>query len=650
MTTWHRLALPTRFFTASALVLALLMLAVVLIQSYFSSQDRLQRMQNQELPSALEAVANGIQAELNTAIAGSEALAKNPMLINWVKSGTPSDQLPSIQQVMAQVQRSLGASAVFMATNTGSEVRYHHYQDGELNWRYMEASNPDDSWYFNYLERNQPFELNLDTNAFSGDALRMFVNYSSDEHNPAGQPWMVAGGAMDMSEIARTIQDYSIGETGQVMLVLPTGQVDMHADISLVGELNISNRERGEQLLSQQQASIYRATWDGEEVFVGSLWIPSLQRFLVAEVPTQEIYQQIQSNQQATLGISLLLLLVGMALLYPLARALVAPVAQLGRQVQEVTENLDLTRSFTTQDQAEIGNLCRQMNQLMQRLRGTLNQVSAVTLEAEDLSTQLNTGAREATDAFHQQQTALEAITEVMDGITAKVGEIAFTATEASRASEEGKQVLVNSESQLEASYQAIGQLEQDMLNAREHMSSLLKHSEDILHVLDVIRGISEQTNLLALNAAIEAARAGEHGRGFAVVADEVRQLAQRTQSSTTEIQGMIDNLRLASSEVAEQMEISATSSNQGLDSLKKTRDQLHAMSERLGEVFAMNTRIADSTQHQQTEIERVHDGLQELAEQGARSSSMADQATAATSSLGQQVQQLQSKVAAFRC
>ena len=651
MSRWHRIALPSRMFLATALVVSLLLFAVVFLQSWLSSQDRLTRMQEQELPAALKAVAMGIQADLNTAIAGSEALAKNPIILEWIQAGTPENQLTSIAAVMAQTQRSLGASGVFMATNNGQDIRYHHYENGRLNWRFMDRNNPDDSWYFNYMGRKQAFELNLDTNAFSGDQLRMFVNYSSDQTNSLGEPWNVAGGAMDMSQLAQTIRQYSIGDTGQVMLVLPNGLVDIHADLDRVGKLNISPFDQAEQLLKNTtaEARIFKANWEGREVFVGSLWIPNLQRFLIAEVPTQEIYADIRSNEQVTLISALILALGGVLILYPLAKALMSPVSQLRLQIAQAAEQLNLATPFHTRDQAELGDLCNQLNQLMARLRHTLEEVNQVSDEADILATQLQGGAQQATASFHQQQSALENIAQVMDGINSQVGDISQLATYAGQESEQGNQVLGHAVEQLEGSYKAIGKLEQDMMNARERMSSLLQHSDDILHVLDVIRGISEQTNLLALNAAIEAARAGEHGRGFAVVADEVRQLAQRTQSSTTEIQGMIDNLRLASTKVSDQMEVSAKSSQQGLASLEETRNQLQSMSLRMSRVFDMNAQIAASTQDQQAAIAEVHDGLQQLADQGGQASSMAEQATQATENLGQQVHRLRRKVRAFK-
>ncbi|AEY00377.1 methyl-accepting chemotaxis sensory transducer [Oceanimonas sp. GK1] len=652
MNRWHRLSMRTRLFTATALLLAVLILLVVILQSSFNSRDRLSRLQSDELPTALAAIAAQIQSRLNIAITGSQALVNNPFILDWINAGTPADGLPQMEAAMAQTLDALQASAVFMATNSGGEVRYHHYEDGKLHWRTMSAGNADDNWYFDYLKSRQPFELNLDTNAFSDEQLLMFVNYRSKAENAQGQPLNVAGGAMNMTQLAGLIREFRIGAEGLVMLVRPSGLVDIHPDMSRAGKLDLSRQPALKTLLTtpSEQGRIIRLERQGQDMFVGALWIPALQRFLLAEVPTADIYGEIRRNQLVTMGIAAVLLAAGLALLYPMAGALIAPLLVLRSQISDIAGHLDLKTRFQTRDRAEIGELCEQLNRLLARLRQTLSEVHHVSDETEAVVTQLHGGAREASDSFHQQQTALEQITQAMHNITTQVAEVAGNAGQAGRYSEQGSAVLKAAEQQLEQSYVAIGRLEQDMLDAKSRMEALRRHSDDILHVLEVIRSISDQTNLLALNAAIEAARAGEHGRGFAVVADEVRQLAQRTQSSTTEIQSMIDNLRSASLQVAEQMDISAGSSQQGLASLTSTREQLHHMSVQMEDVFAINNRMSTSTQSQQQAISQIHDGLQHLAEQGSRASTMVQQAAGASQHLSHQVARLREKVMIFQC
>ncbi|GGX40407.1 methyl-accepting chemotaxis protein [Saccharospirillum salsuginis] len=652
MTFWNRLALRTRLFAATSLILATVLILVVVLQSNLSARDRLTRLQTEELPTALNGMAASIQGRLNLALAGSGALANNTFIADWIRAGAPEGRLDEIGDAMAQTQSSLEASAVFMSIRVGDELRILFYEDGSLNARVMSRDNPDDAWYFQFVERSQSYELNLDTNAFSGDQLLMFVNYRSEFEDRQGRPLNVAGGAMNMEQLAAMIRDYRIGDSGQVMLVQPGGLVDVHPDADQAGSLNLTGREQAGQLLDNRggDARVFETRWQGREAFVGSVWLPSLQRYLVAEVPTTDIRADIADNQKVTLMVAAVLLLLGLALLYPMARALVSPLTALRNQVMAVTESLDLRQRFTTSDRAEIGELCSQLNHLLTRLGDTLGEVREGCDHAESIASELSSGARHTTEAFEQHRTELATVASTMDGIAGKVSEVASNAVEAGQRSEGGSEALRSASQQLESSHTAIGKLEQDMLTARERMDELLKHSDEVLHVLDVIQGVSEQTNLLALNAAIEAARAGEHGRGFAVVADEVRKLAQRTQDSTNEIQGIIDNLRTASNQVADQLQVSAGSSQAGLESLDRTREELEALSQRFLEVLDMNRAIARDTAVQQDSIQSVHEGLRHFSEQGGQASTLAEQARAASEHLTGRMAQLKTKVQAFLC
>ncbi|MBM6550742.1 methyl-accepting chemotaxis protein [Marinomonas ostreistagni] len=632
MDKWHRLALRTRFFLVVGLLLLVQLCIVMTSQALLTSQDRLDRLQQYELPLALEGIGSGIQAELNSMIAGSQALANNPVITQWVQQGMPQSGFEQVSQTMVKTQSNLGALGVFLAANDGNRMAYYHYEDGQLHERPLTQSNPDDSWYFDYLSRQPEYELNLDSNDFSGNDLRMFINFSSTELNAAGRPYVVAGGVMDLAAVAKLIQSYQIGANGTVLMVAANGQVDVGPS-DLPQDLALAQNPTIAPLIRQPSTSVQvaKGDWLGRDSYIASYWLPSLQRYVVATVPTSEITADIRNNQLLIAGLSLVLLLVGLLVLYPVTGALIRPVVRLREQIRQASETLDLSMQFKTRDQAEIGDLCAQMTHLMARLRGTMQEVAVVSNETEDLSEQLESGAQSTTRSFHEQQAALAQISATMEGIAEQVSTIAHSAREAGDQSSQGRDILAQSVQRLQISVSAIEQLQTEMNANREEMSVLQHHGDEILVVLDVIRGISEQTNLLALNAAIEAARAGEHGRGFAVVADEVRQLAQRTSDSTANIQGMIDTLRGATQRMADQMQNSTESTEKGLAGLHETHAKLDDMSHQLTAVFDRNAQIAQSTQDQEYSISEVHEGLQALSTQGEVAATMADQSSSAT-------------------
>lgn len=648
---WHRIALRSRIFFVISILLVIILTALVVLQSKLTARDRLEHLEHTQLPASLQGIAAQIQSEISPSIARSGALAENTFILDWIRDGAPQDRLPVIKEAMREAYKSIDFSGVFMAINAENQLYFIFYQDEELQMREMSAENPDDEWYYAFVKSGADFELNLDTNEFAGDDLLMFVNYRSAEESENNRPLNVAGGAINMATIAGMIREHRIAERGQTMLVDADGIVDMHPDLDLVGQLDLSQREGSDTLFGHrdQAGNILEVEWEESERFVGSVWIPELQRYLVSEVPTEEIQEQISANQRVTFAAGGALLLISVILLHPLIGTLVAPLGNLRKQVNTIADDLDLRKDLHTRDQAEIGELSSQLNHFLERLREVLVDIQAASDEIDGISRQLSDGARRTDESLESHHQALDQVNASVSDIADRVAETAQQARDASGASNEGSALLENLESGMVTSYKEVKELDEAMRSAQSHMDTLNKQIDQVVEAMKTIDTITEQTEILALNASIEAARAGNTGRGFSVVADEVKALASRTQLSTAEVNQVIADLREANAVMVEQMAQSADKSHKAVDWLQQAQEHLQSLNLRFNDILSQNDSIAAAAASQEQEVQQIHRGLQEIAEQGHYSGEIAARAREASESLGERIASFRERVRAFK-
>lgn len=249
-----------------------------------------------------------------------------------------------------------------------------------------------------------------------------------------------------------------------------------------------------------------------------------------------------------------------------------------------------------------------------------------------------------STENVSKQQRETEQVATAMNEMTATVMEVSNNAEQAAESTgqadtqaQEGRQVVNDT-------VESINLLAKEVDSAANVIHELEQNSDSIGSVLEVIRGIAEQTNLLALNAAIEAARAGEQGRGFAVVADEVRSLASRTQQSTQEIQSMIERLQSGAQRAVEVMATSRTRAQSSVEKSEKAGDSLTVITEAMSNIMAMNTQIAEASKQQSEVAEEINQNIvniSTIAEESASSTSELSQSNIALAELSSKLQGL---------
>jgi methyl-accepting chemotaxis protein len=324
-----------------------------------------------------------------------------------------------------------------------------------------------------------------------------------------------------------------------------------------------------------------------------------------------EFNGQVWKTSFIGLGIALV-----MALLVSLiARSIVRPLQDAVNAMGNIASGeSDLTHSLDTHGRDEVTQLAQHFNTFTAKLRQVVSQLQACANALGQSSTELGNNASQAHDRSQQQSQQMELVATAINEVTYGVQDVAKNAEHAASEMRDAQAQAQQGQVNIDGSLQRIDQLSTTISQAVEVIRTLSSESTQIGGVLEVIRSIADQTNLLALNAAIEAARAGEQGRGFAVVADEVRLLAQRTQKSTAEIQAMIERLQGHSEAAVKVISDSHSASQLTIEQAGQAGASLTAIGQALHNLNGLNASIASATLQQAHVVEDINQNVTQAA------------------------------------
>ena len=344
------------------------------------------------------------------------------------------------------------------------------------------------------------------------------------------------------------------------------------------------------------------------------------------------------------IGVSALIT-IGLALL--LTRSIVLPLSQ-SLKVAEVVAGGDLTAAISISGKDEPARLLYALKSMQQSLRETIQRISDSSSQLASASEELSCVTEDATRGLHQQSLEIEQAATAVNQMTAAVEEVASNAAATSQASRESDRIAQHGREQVQQTVLSIESLAEDVTTNVAQVEDLAQKVYGITTVLDVIRAIAEQTNLLALNAAIEAARAGEAGRGFAVVADEVRALAHRTQQSTREIEQMITGIQQGTDLAVSSMQQSNTRARSTLEAAKAAGVALEDIASAFTVINERNIVIASASEEQAAVAREVDRNLMNIRDLAQQSSAGANQTSAASQELSRLAVDLNTLVARF--
>ena len=346
---------------------------------------------------------------------------------------------------------------------------------------------------------------------------------------------------------------------------------------------------------------------------------------------------------------SLLVIIIALiAIATLLTRSIVVPLADAVAVAERVATG-DLTRDIQVSGRDEPALLLRALSQMQQSLRDTLRKIAASSDQLASASEELHTVTEDTSRGLHQQSAEIDQAATAVNQMTAAVEEVANNAVSTADASKGADQTTRDGRDQVNQALSSIQHLVDDVTGTSQEIEQLASSANEISRVLDVIGSIAGQTNLLALNAAIEAARAGEAGRGFAVVADEVRALAHRTQQSTAEIEQMIGGIQDGTGRAVSAMHSSQGRANGTLEVAQSAGQALELIAEAIASINQRNLVIASASEQQAQVAREVDRNLVNIRDLAMQTSAGANQTSAAAQDLSRLAVELNAMVAQFK-
>ncbi|HEX8544092.1 MAG TPA: methyl-accepting chemotaxis protein [Pseudomonas sp.] len=418
----------------------------------------------------------------------------------------------------------------------------------------------------------------------------------------------VAGADISLDSISKTINSLNFGGHGYAFIVSGEGKILIHPDSKLILK-NISEAYPNDTPAITAGVREIESSGKAEIMSLTKVEGVSSANWYVALVLDQDAaYSMLGEFRTSAITAMVISVVIIILLLGLLIRVLMQPLHQMGRAMRDIADgDGDLTKRLAITSQDEFGALAQSFNHFVERIHGSIREVASTAGQLGEVALRVVRASNSSMTNSDQQANRTESVAAAINQLGAAAQEIAQNAARTSQHSADASELAGDGQKVVQQTITAMNELSSKISESCANIESLNGKTVNIGQILEVITSISQQTNLLALNAAIEAARAGEAGRGFAVVADEVRNLAHRTQDSAQQVRAMIEELQVGAREAVVTMTESQRQSESSVTVANQAGERLSSVTRRIDEINGMNQSVAAATEEQTAVVESIN-------------------------------------------
>ncbi|MHC6529380.1 methyl-accepting chemotaxis protein [Vibrio proteolyticus] len=585
--------------------ITLAVLASTVIVGYMAqkqARDVLEhRLIDIELPSMLDQIRQEVDSQVRQLIFAAEQMANNEFVKHVIRDENidPAEETLLVKQ-LNNIRNQYGLNDASVANRN---TAFYWNQGGFLR----KLNRQQDAWFYGFVQSGQQTMVSMFQEA-NGD-VKMFANYQ----NASG--FSMSGLSKSMDDMVKLLNGFRIEDSGFVFLVNAGGEVQIHREASKAkASIDSLYGREASTLLNKSGFNLIETEYEGKDVFVASQYIPSMDWFVIGMVPVDEVFADLNAVAQQMLITTLVVAALFIAMGLLLANSIANPIRAIAQRFTDLGKgDGDLSQRIEVKGSDEIAQLSSGFNGFIEKIHESMKEVASTSHSLQEAAESVSDKASTTHDNSQVQRDQTLQVVAAINEMGATISEIATNAATAAETANEATDNTQQGQSVVTQAKDAISRLAADIENTGQVVEQLASTTQDIGSILDVIRDISEQTNLLALNAAIEAARAGEQGRGFAVVADEVRNLASRTADSTEEIQRMINQLQNDAHNAVSAMEAGKAVTFEGVSASDEAVQVLLNISERIHDISDRNTQVATATEEQSTVVHTINMNIEEI-------------------------------------